>query len=94
MKQAIEKLIKQWEKEIADLEKYAEEVGYMSETTRVAAVSQSNAILGCMQELQKAYDKTSNKSVEFCVYCKEQPKSSGSDYCGKCIDKGRYTKQN
>jgi len=33
-------------------------------------------------------------SVEFCVYCKKEPQSAGSEYCGKCIDDGNYIKQN
>jgi hypothetical protein len=25
-----------------------------------------------------------------CIYCGKQPKSTGSDYCGECIDNGNY----
>jgi hypothetical protein len=38
------------------------------------------------------YELYSNFNV--CVYCKNEHKSAGSDYCGECIDRGNYIKQN
>jgi len=34
-----------------------------------------------------------DERVEVCSICGERQQSAGSDYCGECIDNGRYIKQ-